>query len=138
MNKVILQLCLVVLLFSCKNELVAKPEKLIAEDKMVEIIHDLAILEAMRSQHQQGQADIKINPKAYIYKKYKVDSVQFAQSNHYYASDMGNYKKMYDKVTKRIEAEQIQADALVKTDLSKKPEIETPETVSDPDAPQIK
>jgi uncharacterized protein DUF4296/putative VirB-like lipoprotein len=135
MKKIIFFLSAMLVLASCKNELVARPEKLIAEDKMVEIIYDLAILEAMRSQHQQGQPDFAINPKKYIYKKYEIDSIQFAQSNHYYASDMGNYKKMYDKVAKRIEAEQVQADARAKASLSKQPEATK---VPDADAPQIK
>jgi len=121
------------LLVSCKNEVVEKPEKLIEEDEMVNIIYDLSILEAMKYQSNQSEAPkYAINPKEYIYKKYHIDSLQFARSNHYYASDMGNYKKMYDKVSNRIKAEQKQIDATIKTG----DKVPTP-AEQNPDGPQI-
>jgi len=123
----------VLLLAGCKNEVVEKPEKLIEEDEMVNIIYDLSILEAMKYQSNQSQPPkYAINPKEYIYKKYHIDSLQFARSNHYYASDMGNYKKMYDKVSNRIKAEQKQADASVKTG----DKVPTP-AEQNPDGPRI-
>lgn len=133
MKQIACLLGMVLLFGACKNEVIAKPEKLIDEDKMVNIIYDLALLEAMRSQHQGQEAPI--NPREYIFKKYQIDSIQFAQSNHYYASDIGNYKKMYDKVSKRIEAEQKQADALAGQNKSTTP---TPAGPANPDTPQIK
>ena len=132
MKKVLFLLSALLLLAGCRNDVIKKPAKLIEEDKMTDIIYDLALLEAMRSQHQQGQQDIAINPKEYIYAKYHIDSLQFAESNHYYASDIGNYKKMYEKVAKRIEAEQKYAD---KND---KASGKTPAAKTGPDEPQIK
>ena len=122
------------LLAGCKNEVVEKPDKLIEEDEMVNIIYDLSILEAMKYQSNQSEAPkYAINPKEYIYKKYHIDSLQFARSNHYYASDMGNYKKMYDKVSNRIKAEQKQIDATIKTG----DKVPTP-AAQNPDGPQIR
>jgi len=104
----------ILLLGSCKNEVVEKPAKLIDEDQMVNIIYDLALLEAIKSQYQISATENQVNPKEYIYKKYNIDSLQFAQSNHYYASDIGNYKKMYDKVSQRLADQQKLADSLAK------------------------
>lgn len=135
MKNIIFVLGVALVFASCKNEVMTKPKNLIEQDKMVEIIYDLAILEAMRSQPQlPGETNNVVNPKTYVFKKYQIDSLQFAESNHYYASDIGNYKKMYDEVKTRIENQQKQIDALVSKTHG------TPAsgaTGTDPDAPQI-
>lgn len=135
MKNIIFVLGVALIFASCKNEVMTKPKNLIEQDKMVAIIYDLAILEAMRSQPQQpGETNNVVNPKTYVFKKYRIDSLQFAESNHYYASDIGNYKKMYDEVKTRIETQQKQIDALV----SKAHGTPAPgATGADPDAPQI-
>jgi hypothetical protein len=90
-------------ILSCKNEIVEKPKNLIDKDKMKEIIYDLAILEAAIN---QGSATQKY-PKASVFlkEKYKVDSLTFAQNTQYYASDIKEYKKMYEEVKERLDKE---------------------------------
>lgn len=135
MKKIFVALSLVLLLAGCKNEVIREPKNLIEQDKMVYIIYDLALLEAMRSQPQQpGEMNTMVNPKSFIFKKYQIDSLQFAESNHYYASDIGNYKKMYDQVKQRIETQQKQIDATI-TAKHSKPVDGVKGT--DPDAPQV-
>ncbi|HPJ11232.1 MAG TPA: DUF4296 domain-containing protein [Flavobacterium sp.] len=135
MKNILFVLGVALVFASCKNEVMTKPKNLIEQDKMVAIIYDLAILEAMRSQPQQpGESNNIVNPKAYIFKKYQIDSLQFAQSNHYYASDIGNYKKMYDEVKTRIETQQKQIDGVVNKAHGTPP---PGATGTDPDAPQI-
>ena len=116
---------------SCKKEIVEKPSKLIDEDKMVDIIYDLTVMEAIKSEVMLQSKPI--NQREYIYKKYHIDSLQFAQSNHYYASDIANYKKIYEKVSNKIEAEQKQAEAQV----MKSGGLPVP-TSANTDAPQVK
>ncbi len=94
----------VVLLASCSDTVVTKPKNLIDEDKMVEIFYDLALLEAARTQIPQEKQDYKGLPNKYIYKKYKIDSLQFVKSNQYYATDISNYKKMYERVKEKLAA----------------------------------
>ena len=108
-----------------------KPDGLIDEDNMVAIIYDLALLEAIKSQHPVTSQNDFIDQKQYIYKKYKIDSLQFARSNHYYASDISNYKKLYAKVGKRIGDEQKEADKLAGVKGA------PAEKIADPDAPQV-
>jgi Domain of unknown function (DUF4296) len=104
MKKVLIFLSFVVLL-SCSNSVVSKPKNLIDEDKMVEIFYDLSLLEAVRTQIPQEKQVYKGLPNNYIYKKYKIDSLQFVKSNQYYASDITNYKKMYERVKEKLAAD---------------------------------
>ncbi|KAF2080617.1 DUF4296 domain-containing protein [Flavobacterium sharifuzzamanii] len=99
--------------------MVKQPAKLIEKDKMIDIMYDLSLLEAMRYQKPLSLDSIDNDPKRFIFKKYKVDSLQFAQNNMYYASDYDSYKDMFDQVNKRIEVNQRAADSLVKIDEKK-------------------
>ena len=92
------------LLASCSKEVVQKPDNLIARDKMVDIICDLSLLEAMRSQKPILLEQNGINQNTYVYKKYGIDSVQFAKSNQYYAADIEGYKKIYKEVAERLDS----------------------------------
>jgi hypothetical protein len=83
---------------------VEKPKNLIDKDKMINILYDLSLLQAVRSQNIGGGVDSKaIN--AYIFKKYKIDSIQLAHSNKYYASDMEEYKQIFEGVKVKLEEE---------------------------------
>ena len=92
----------VLLLFGCGETTVEKPDRLIKESVMVDIFYDLAIIDAMRTQKPQAIAEYAIDPDKYIYKKYKIDSIQFAQSNRYYASQIETYESMYERVAERL------------------------------------
>ena len=91
------------ILISCQKPAVPKPDNLIDEDVMVDIMFDISILEAMKSQKGDVLEANAINPNTYIFKKYKIDSLQFANSDKFYASDIKKYKEIFDKVNKRIE-----------------------------------
>ena len=104
MKKIILLFtALIFALTSCKDEIIPKPKNLIPRDKMEDIIYDLAILEAAKTQNSSVQNYEK--PTVFIKNKYKVDSLTFAKSTQYYASDIKEYKKMYDDVKERLMAE---------------------------------
>ena len=84
------------------NTAVEKPKNLIEKDKMVDILYDMSLLEAIKSQNIGGGiTNTKANE--YIYKKYKIDSIQLAKSNKYYASDLEEYKKMFEKVKIKLD-----------------------------------
>ncbi|MDI5886826.1 DUF4296 domain-containing protein [Flavobacterium yafengii] len=120
MRKIIAFLTIVTLFVSCKEEVVNKPERLIEKDVMVNIMYDLSILEAIRNQNPASLDTFKINSRDYIFKKYKIDSVQFAKSNVYYASDYNEYKSMFEQIRKRLEANTKSVDSLVKLKKKKK------------------
>lgn len=120
MKKIILFLALLTFLISCKDEVVKKPERLIEKDVMIDVMYDLAVLEAIKYQNPVSLDTFKINPRDFIYKKYKIDSLQFAKSNVYYASDYEDYKLMFEQITKRLDASKKSADSLVNLEKKKK------------------
>lgn len=121
MKKIVVLVVLLVLV-SCKEEVVKKPNRLIEKDVMVNIMYDLSLLEAVKYQSPAILDSNKISPKQYIYKKYKVDSLQFAQSNVYYASDYEEYKNMFEQMTKRLDQKKLAVEALIKAEKKKKKE----------------
>jgi len=103
MRNSIVIICLMLSFFSCNNT-IEKPKNLIEKDKMTKILYDLSLLDAMKNQYIEGGIS---NQKAndYIYKKYKIDSIQLVQSNKYYASDIEEYKKMLEEVKSILDKE---------------------------------
>lgn len=114
MKKITL-LLLIIIIGACssKNE-IQKPEKLIEKGEMENILYDLALLQALKSYSPQKLKENSINPKTYIYQKYKIDSAQFTQSNKYYASDINEYKLMFDNVSKRLQDQKSKLDTIAK------------------------
>ena len=119
MKNFIVILLVLFLSISCKKDVVKQPAKLIEKGKMIDIMYDLSLLEAMRYQKPLSLDSIENDPTKFILKKYKVDSLQFAQNNMYYASDYESYKDMFDEVNKRISVNQRAADSLAKIDEKK-------------------
>lgn len=116
--------CIVIILVlflsvSCKKELVKQPAKLIEKEKMVDIMYDLSLLDAMRYQNPLSLDSVDTNPVKFILQKYKVDSLQFSQSNMYYATDYETYKEMFDEVSKRLAVNQRATDSIVKIEEKK-------------------
>ena len=105
-NKMKIKLSIILLFLlsiSCNSNAVKKPENLIEREKMVDIIYDMSILEAAKSQKPIVLEQYQIQSNSYVYKKYQIDSLQFANSVKYYATDFENYHTIYDSVNKRIE-----------------------------------
>jgi hypothetical protein len=114
MKKILPFLIVLSILASCKKEVVKTPKNLIEKEKMVNIMYDLSILEAIKIQNPSSLDTFKINSNLYIYKKYKIDSAQFAQNNIYYASDYKEYKKMYEQVKSRLDKNVTATEILIK------------------------
>ncbi len=114
MKKLILPLLFILLFSSCKNDVVKKPDNLIEKDRMVDVMYDLSLLEAMKYQSPSAIETHKIDPTEYIYIKYKIDSAQFVQSNMYYASDYKEYKNIYDQINARLKKNKSLVEASIK------------------------
>lgn len=110
MKKIAILFLIFSVFVSCQKAAIEKPDSLIDEDVMVDIIYDLAILEAIKSQNPISLETNNINPNEYVYKKYKIDSLQFAKSDQYYATEIKTYKKIYDRVGKKIEEKMLTPD----------------------------
>jgi hypothetical protein len=115
-----ISLLAILALLGCKEDLVNKPDLLIEKSKMMDIMYDLALLEAIKYQNPAVLDSNQIRPKQFIYKKYKIDSLQLAQNNKYYAADYKSYKVMFESVVKRIENEKKRVNAVIKLEEKKK------------------
>lgn len=100
-------------MFLCSCQEDKKPDNLISKDVMIDVITDLAVLEAVQSHNPSLLQLYGISPKEYIYRKYNVDSLQLAQSNRYYALNIKEYDAMYEKVKVRLEQQKGEIDSLL-------------------------
>lgn len=82
-----------------------RPENLIPKEKMVDILRDLAILNAARTTNVAILHKNDIEPMPYLYAKYAIDSTQFSNSDRYYASLPEEYADIYANVELRLEKE---------------------------------
>lgn len=103
--KKLCSLVLIIFLLSCNENLMEKPDNLIPEAKMVEVLKDLAILNAAKSTNLALLQDNDIEPMAYVYKIHDIDSLQFVESDRYYASLPVEYERIYKKVETKLEKE---------------------------------
>ncbi len=116
MKKSVIALVLVVL-FSCNEKLIEKPENLIAQETMTNILYDLAIINAAKSSSVKILQQNNIETMDYIYKKYNIDSVQFVRSDSYYASIPATYFDIYNAVESRLDNEKTVWDAKKKEEV---------------------
>ncbi|AYN69407.1 DUF4296 domain-containing protein [Euzebyella marina] len=98
--------CSVVLLCACNDQLIEPPENLIGKDKMVLILKDVAIINAAKTTNVSVLRENNVDIMEYIYAKYDVDSLQFVESDKYYASLPAEYKTMYLNVEALLEKDQ--------------------------------
>jgi len=101
------------ILLGCQQTAIDKPDNLIEEDTMEDILYDLALLDAIRTNNSTLLDKKNITTSTYVYDKYDIDSLQFANSNHYYASDVHNYLKMYQRVETRLAGEKTKIDTII-------------------------
>lgn len=80
-----------------------KPKDLIPKEKMSDIMYDLYILNAAKGINRKVLELNGIIPTDYVYKKYGIDSLQFANSNTYYAYDTKTYGALVEKVKSELE-----------------------------------
>lgn len=113
----------ILLMCACSDSAIKKPEKPIDEQTMTAIIYDLSVLDGMKARNPALTTSAS---SAYIYKKYNIDSLQFAQNSQYYSADIDKYKKIYENVSERLATEKIAADSLAKKSGEKVDKVSIP------------
>ncbi|MQP25219.1 DUF4296 domain-containing protein [Flavobacterium sp. LMO8] len=103
--KQILFLLLSLLVFSCSKNPVPKPDNLLDEEVMVDIIYDVSILQATDGSMPHKLKEYNIEMDQYIFKKYKIDNITFRQNQRYYAADVRKSKRIYKRVIEKFEQE---------------------------------
>jgi hypothetical protein len=134
MRKNVAIFCLLFSIVGCNDNIIEKPNNLIEKDKMITILYDMSLLESIKTQNIKGGISDK-SVSDYIYKKYKIDSIQLDKSNKYYASDIEEYKKMIESVKAKLNNETLKIDGK----LNQKGEKVTPGSAQLPisDTPQV-
>jgi len=97
-------------LLSCKEKLIEPPKDLIPESEMTEILYDLALINGIMTTNPNTLDTYTIETMPYIYEKYGIDSLQFVQSDQYYASVPVIYQRMYQSISDRIETQIAEID----------------------------
>ena len=108
--KQILFLLVSLFVLSCTNNPVPKPDNLLDEKVMVDIIYDISILQATDGSMPYKLTEHNIKMDQYILDKYKIDSTTYRQNQKYYAANARKYKKIYKKVIERLEQEKIKVE----------------------------
>lgn len=124
--KPILYFLLACLAISCQDiQPVEKPVNLIEKATMQEIIYDIAIVNGARGYDMQKLSRYGVAPETYVFDKYDIDSLQYAQSVAYYSSDIESYKEMYLDIQKRVEKEFLHFDSIAKKEKKVKDSLRT-------------
>lgn len=114
LKRVVIPISLVLLMVSCYTfKKPEKPKHLLSKKEMVNIIMDLRLLASANGALQRKFEEYGIYSEAYVYKKYKIDSVTFTQNNNYYAFYIDDYNEIYNKVKDSLEELKKDLDALV-------------------------
>ena len=103
----ILAICVFV---SCNNHVGTKPEKFLDEDTMLNVMYDLAILQAVKSTGDYTLADNSLEINNLLFNKYEIDEQIWAENNEYYASNIRKYNKMVNKVLERLETQKLEME----------------------------
>ena len=114
------------LVLSCSKNPVPKPDNLLDEEVMVDIIFDISVLQATDGSMPNKLFENNIKMDQYIFEKYKIDSLTYRQNQNYYAADTRKYKKIYKKVIERLEEEKIKLDGTNKDSIGDSKNTNTP------------
>ena len=89
-----------------------KPEDLIPQDKMVDVLTEMSLMYAARNYNKQKLENTGIKPDKYIYEKFDIDSLQFERSNDYYSEQYAQYEQIYDSVKMRLQVLKTRLDSI--------------------------
>lgn len=124
MNRLISVILVILIMLSCNDiQKPRKPNNLISKDKMVDILADISLLNAAKGINKTLLEEKDINPQNYIYNKYNIDSIQFSESNNYYAYDVKKYEEIYLKVKERLESKKEEIKRLQEIEKKEKDSI---------------
>ena len=112
MKKLVLILFGITLINCQDSNAPKKPDNLISKNQMSDILYDVFLLNAAKGINKMALENHGVLPQEYVYKKYKIDSLQFAMSNNYYAYDSKTYEDIIERVKHKLEFEKKINDSL--------------------------
>lgn len=91
-------------LLSCQNvEKTKRPENLIPEQKMVEVLTDLSLLNSAKNYNKRQLEETGFRPQEFLYEKHAIDSIRLAESTMFYAQNPGQLERIYSRVRSNLE-----------------------------------
>lgn len=106
-NVILIFILLVFVVVSCDEPAVPKPENLIKEKQMIEMLADIHLAEATFVRFRYDSAMVHSKSADFYYSvldKYQVQDSLFEQSFVYYASTPKSFEEMYRKVMNELSA----------------------------------
>lgn len=89
---------------ACQNvQQPEEPKNLIGKDKMVDVLTEAYLANAARSIDNKTILAEGIKMDSLFYSKFEVDSLQFVQSNAFYAADVNVYIDIFQAVETRLD-----------------------------------
>jgi hypothetical protein len=102
MRELVAALCFFFIMGACDKKMnYEKPENLISKQQMIDLLYDMH-LAVGTSNLQNLKLEKNRNYMSLVYKKYGIDSTQFAQSNIYYTANINEYEAIFEEVEKRL------------------------------------
>ena len=104
---------LFIFIFSCQSvEKVEKPDQLIKEEKMVDILTDLAILRSAKDVNSDRLSKFIEEPFDHITRKYNIDSLTLEKNIEYYNFQFNKNLSIYRRVEENIAKKKAKLDSI--------------------------
>tara|TARA_B100000768_G_scaffold178649_1_gene194794 strand:+ start:2780 stop:3121 length:342 start_codon:yes stop_codon:yes gene_type:complete len=87
---------------SCSSNGRNQPENIMSEDEMVNFLFDINIINSSRAFRNKSELNYYNIKDSLLFKKHKIDSLKFSNSNFYYASNPKIYLKIYSKLEAKL------------------------------------
>jgi len=112
--RLVVSISIICLILGCQEVIQPKkPENLIKKEKMAQIIAESYTGNAARSINNRVLRDAGLRLDSLLYAKYEVDSLNFAESNTYYASQLNDYIEIMSMVEKILDTRKISLDSIL-------------------------
>lgn len=98
-------IALLILVVSCREEAVPKPDDLLSKERMAAILYDITLVNSIKGVNKQKLEDTYLHLDSYLYAKHEIDSLQFKRSNNYYAANPTEYFEIYSIVQAKLSKE---------------------------------
>lgn len=103
MKKLFPVLAVLVFAVSCKENTVPEPKNLLEQKQMENILYDVALIQSIKSFKPEVLDTNGVDPRKFIFEKYKIDSLTLAQNHTWYAADLEKYEQMQKHIVERLQ-----------------------------------
>ncbi|WP_010178969.1 DUF4296 domain-containing protein [Aquimarina agarilytica] len=113
--KKLISIFTLLILAGCQSvEEFPKPEVILPEDLMVNMLIDMTLLNATKSVSRNELEDSGIHPKEFMCAKYDIDPDVFKENTKYYSNDLKYYEKIFQRVTDSLKMRAQKIDTIIK------------------------